>query len=231
MFKVLIIEDDKILNELVSEHLVKYGYFVYSVTDFENIENDFIRIRPDLVLLDINLPYHDGFYLCRIIRRKSKIPIIIISARSGDIEQVMGIELGADDYITKPFSLELLNAKISSALRRVYGEYSTSMESQCNKIKSLILDESGFKARYMDSVIDLTKNEFKLLKKFIEKRDMIISREELLEELWDDSTFVDDNTLTVNVTRIKNRLSDLGLTDVIKTKRGVGYYLDSNALM
>lgn len=229
MYKILVVEDDDMLKGLVCEYLTKYGYSVFPVADFKNVEKDFEKAKPDLILLDINLPYMDGFHLCRSLRRVSNIPIIIISARSGDMEQVMGIEYGADDYIVKPFNLEVLHAKMRSALRRVYGEYSQGPELQLSA-RGLTLDETEFKALYGDISAELTKNEFKLLKKLIEKKERITTREELLEELWDDTEFVDDNTLTVNVTRVKNKLCGMGLPDVIKTKRGVGYYLDMDAL-
>ena len=229
MYKIMIIEDDNKLRSLTKDYLEKYDYKVIEILDFKNIEDQFIEIQPDLVLLDINLPYYDGFYLCRVFRRKSKIPIIIISARSSEMEQVMGIELGADDYVTKPFSSEVLLVKVKSALRRTYGEYSKN-ETGSLKVKSLSLNENSFKIFYKADSIELSKNEFKLIKKLIENKDKIVKREDLLEELWDDSSFVDDNTLTVNVTRIKSKFNELGINDIIKTKRGAGYYFDSSAL-
>ncbi len=229
MYKILIIEDDQSLQALLKEYLEKYEYKVSTISDFKNIESQFEQINPDLVLLDINLPYFDGFYLCRTMRRKSSVPIIIMSARTGEMEQIMGIELGADDYVIKPFNTDILHSKIKAALRRTYGEYSKSDIGgfQFNKFS---LDDNSFKINYNSVTSELSKNEYKLLKKLLDKRDKIVSREELLEELWDDSSFVDDNTLTVNVTRIKNKLADIGLSDIIKTKRGTGYYFDSSLL-
>ncbi|HEX3028725.1 MAG TPA: response regulator transcription factor [Clostridia bacterium] len=229
MYKILIIEDDQSLQALLKEYLEKYEYKVSTISDFKNIESQLEEINPDLILLDINLPYFDGFYLCRAMRRKSSVPIIIMSARTGEMEQIMGIELGADDYVIKPFNTDILHSKIKAALRRTYGEYSKSDISgfQLNKFS---LDDSCFKISYNSVSSELSKNEYKLLKKLLDKKDKIVSREELLEELWDDSSFVDDNTLTVNVTRIKNKLADIGLNDVIKTKRGTGYYFDSALL-
>lgn len=229
MYKIMIIEDDNKLRTLIKEYLIKYDYQIIDICDFKNIEEQFFMLQPDLVLLDINLPYYDGFYLCRVFRRKSKIPIIIVSARSSEMEQVMGIELGADDYITKPFSNEVLLVKVKSALRRAYGEYAIN-EASSLQVKSLSLDENSFKIIYKTQNIELSKNEFKLIKKLIENKDKIVKREDLLEELWDDSSFVDDNTLTVNVTRIKNKFADLGIPEIIRTKRGAGYYFDSTAL-
>ncbi|MGL4107525.1 response regulator transcription factor [Clostridium sp. LP20] len=226
MFKIMIVEDDKSLRKNIVHFLESKGYSLYQVNDFKYVEGYFDSINPHLVLLDINLPYDDGFYLCGAIRRKSKVPIIFISARSRDIEQVMGIELGADDYITKPFSLELLAAKVNGLLRRCYSE----VLSENDNVYGLRLDEKSFKISYKGIIKELSKNEFKLIKKFIENQDRVLSREELLEELWDDSSFIDDNTLTVNVTRVRNILVTLNIKDAIKTKRGLGYIFDTTTL-
>lgn len=229
MLKILIIEDDIKLRMLIKDSLDRYGYNTVYLKSFFDIEADFKREKPQLVLLDINLPCHDGFYYCRLLRKISKVPIVIISARSGELEQVMSIELGADDYITKPFSIEFLVAKVQAVIRRVYGEYSI-MDSKKIDVCGITLDERNFKIKYNMKVLELSKNEFKLIKKFLEKRDTIVSREELLTELWDEFKFVDDNTLTVNVTRVKNILNELGIEDVIKTKRGLGYIFDTSNL-
>jgi len=227
MKRIMLIEDDPDLRRLIAEHLARYGYFVYQVLDFKNVEDSFEAASPDLILLDINLPCFDGFYLCRIFRKRSDVPIIIMSARSGDMDQILGIELGADDYIIKPFSCELLLAKVKAALRRseagVKGE-----EAQIIRVGRLTLALDSLKLSYEDRMTDLTKNEFKLIRRLMENAGRYLMREELLQELWDDSCFVDDNTLTVNVTRLKSKLCDLGLTDIVKTKRGMGYMLDSS---
>lgn len=229
MPKILVVEDDIKLRTLIKDSLERYGYSVAIVENFFDVQAIFDKEKPELILLDINLPYNDGFYYCRLFRRNSRVPIIMISARSGDLEQVMSMELGADDYVVKPFSLELLVAKVRSVFRRVYGEYS-SVEQKDMEVCGIALDERSFKVQYKGRVIELSKNEFKLMKKFLEKKDTVISREELLTELWDEFNFVDDNTLTVNVTRIKNRLSELGIESVIKTKRGSGYIFDTSNL-
>jgi len=229
MHKLMIIEDDIKLCSIVKEYFEKYDYKVYELKEFKDIEKQFDEVNPDLLLLDINLPYYDGFYLCRVIRKKSNVPIIIVSARNGDMEQVMGIELGADDYITKPFKLEILLSKVKAALRRSYGEYSIKGSNEL-RINKFNLDESSFKMNYKESSVELSKNEYKLVKKFLENKDKIITREELLEVLWDDTSFVDDNSLTVNITRIKNKFIELGIEDAVKTKRGVGYVLNSSAI-
>lgn len=229
MLKILIVEDDIKLRTLIKDSLDRYGYEIVCVENFSVVQEIFEKEKPQLVLLDINLPYNDGFYYCRLFRRYSKIPIIMISARSGDMEQVMSMELGADDYVVKPFNIEILVAKVRSVFRRVYGEYS-ELDNKNTEACGIALDEKGFKIQYKSKAIELSKNEFKLIKKFLEKKDTVISREELLTELWDEFNFVDDNTLTVNVTRIKNKLSELGIEDVIKTKRGLGYIFDTSNL-
>ncbi|MFE7064703.1 response regulator transcription factor [Sutcliffiella sp. NPDC057660] len=225
MHRLMLIEDDGQLSELISGHLGRYGYEVHAPTDFRNIVSEFTAVQPDLVLLDINLPYYDGYFLCRSIRQQSKVPIIIISARSSEMDQIMAIELGADDYITKPFTFEILHSKVKAAIRRTYGEYAGQDNSNVS-VGSLSVDNHTLSVNFKDKKLDLSKNEFKLLKKLMEKHHTYISREALMEEVWDTLTFVDDNTLTVNMTRIKQKLASLGLPNVITSKRGVGYMLN-----
>lgn len=225
MYKIFIVEDNLRLRTLIKDELIKYDYEAIESDDFKNIVEHIERENPDLILLDINLPYYDGFYLCRTLRRKSNVPIIIISSRDTAMDQVMGLELGADDYITKPFIMDVLIAKIKSLLRRIENEYYNKEIVKENNIPNLYLDEDNLILCFNEKRIELTKNEFKIVKILL-NNNRIVKREELLSELWEDSIFVDDNTLTVNVTRVKNRLKDLGLNDVIKTKRGVGYKFD-----
>ena len=224
MQKIFIVEDDEKLRAITGEYLQRYGYSIHFVENFKNVIEEFHQLEPHLVLLDINLPYFDGFQLCRAFRKDSHIPIIFTSARSSDFDQVRALEMGADDYLTKPFSLELLLAKVQASLRRTYGEYSSGKESVLS-VDSLKLDTSSFTLSRNNITLELSKNELKLLKKLMESPGEVVSRESLLEELWDDTLFVDDNTLTVNVSRGKKRLRDLGLDNAIKTKRGVGYFL------
>ncbi|KMJ59903.1 transcriptional regulator [Bacillus sp. LL01] len=224
MHKIMLIEDDRQLNELVGGHLERYGYTIHQPTDFQHIMESFSDIQPDLVLLDINLPYYDGYFLCRSIRQQSMVPIIIISARSTEMDQIMAMELGADDYITKPFTFELLHTKIKATIRRVYGEYATKDKGELS-VEALKLDSQTLAIQYGGNREELSKNEYILLKKLMEHHETYIPRETLIEEVWDSLTFVDDNTLTVNMTRIKQKLSSLGLSNVIISKRGVGYML------
>lgn len=228
MPKVFLIEDDLALSTFVAERLTRYNYTVQKVIDFKNVEKQFVESNTDIVLLDINLPYLDGFYLVRFIRRISNTPIIIISARSSSSEQIMGIEFGADDYIIKPFDMEVLVAKMGALLRRI--NLISSNSSPVVKAGALELDTEKFILKSLNRQTMLSKNEYKLIKKLMEKPGNVIRREELFEELWDDVAFVEENTLSVNMTRLKSRLDELGFTDVIKVKRGTGYYLELTAL-
>ncbi len=227
MYRILVIEDDVRLNKLITEYLQKYRYEVVDIHDFKNVDVELQKSKVDLVLLDINLPYYDGFQLCKTFRRTSKIPVIIISSRDSEEEQIRGLELGADDYIVKPFNFDFLLAKIQVAMRRIYGEYA----NESNIIESstgIKLNKDTFKILYNGIEVELSKNEFKLLSTLIKNENRIVSREELLEELWDDTLFVDDNTLTVNISRIRNKLKDLSVSEVISTKRGIGYIFQSD---
>ena len=229
MYRIMIIEDDVQLREQMSQILSAYGYHIEAVQDFHKIEEQFLESKPDLVVLDINLPYYDGNYYCRIFRRNSNVPIIITSARNSEMSQILSIELGADDYIVKPFPVELFMTKVNAMIRRSYGDYAQDATDTRNMLEDnlgsggLYLDEKSFKVTADEKVIELSKNEFKLMKAFLMKPNEVLTREELLEELWDQSDFVDDNTLTVNITRLRGKLTDLGYADCIKTKRGVGY--------
>ncbi|WP_044894291.1 response regulator transcription factor [Bacillus alveayuensis] len=230
MYNLLLIEDDTQLSTLIKEYLECYGYVVHQPMNFSNIVEEFNSLKPDLVLLDINLPYYDGFFLCRSFRKDSHVPILVISARSQEMDQIMAIELGADDYITKPFTFELLHSKIKAALRRVYGEYAHK-ETIKTCVGPLCIDGNTLTLCCHEKKVELSKNEYKLLKKLMDNNGTFVSREELIEEVWDSVTFVDDNTLTVNISRIRNILSELGYSRVIKSKRGVGYIFDYTSAM
>lgn len=229
MYRIMIIEDDGQLREQMRQILSAYGYQIEAVQDFHKVEEQFLESKPDLVVLGINLPYYDGNYYCRIFRRHSNVPIIITSARNSEMSQILSIELGADDYIVKPFPVELFMTKVNAMIRRSYGDYAQDTTDTRNDLENnlgsggLYLDEKSFKITAEDMVIELSKNEFKLMKAFLMKPNEVLTREGLLEELWDQSDFVDDNTLTVNITRLRGKLTELGYEDCIKTKRGVGY--------
>lgn len=223
----MIVEDDKKLAELIKNHLERYEYKTFIVKNFSNIANEFLENRPELVLMDINLPFFDGFYWCRDIRTKSKVPIIFISARDSDMDQVMAIENGGDDFITKPFSYDVLLAKIKGVLRRVYGSYAKD-NADVFTVDGLILHTNKNVVEFREKKLELSKNEFSLLFQLVKNINKIVSRDTLLEVLWNDIDFIDDNTLSVNVTRLRKRLEAVGISNAIATKRGQGYILINN---
>lgn len=228
MYSIMIIEDDKKLSTLIKNHLERYGYKTYLVEDFSKIKTEFVSNNPNLVLMDINLPLFDGFYWCRDIRTVSNVPIIFISARDSDMDQVMAIENGGDDYITKPFSYDVLLAKIKGVIRRAYGSYAESSSSDVFEVNGLFLYIDQNIIEYKEKKVELSKKEFQLLYSLVKNKDKIVSRETLLEVLWNDIDFVDDNTLSVNMTRVRKRLEEIGIKDVIETKRGQGYRIIAN---
>ncbi len=223
MYKIFVVEDDDKIVSLIKDRLERYDYIVISVKDYSNIKSEFIDANPHLVLLDINLPNYDGFFWCREIRSISKVPIIFISARFSDMDQVMGIENGGDDYIIKPFSFDLLLAKVKGAIRRTYGEYAENNAKDIYEIDGVYLYKNQSIVEWKDKRMELSKKEFALLYILISNLNDIVSRETLLEELWDDMNFVDDNTLSVNIARLRKRLEDIGICHAIQTKRGQGY--------
>jgi len=227
-FRILIVEDDDKIASILADELERHGYDVVRAHDYANIKTEFVAARPDLVLLDINLPRYDGYYWCRQIRTVSRVPILFISARSDQMDQVRAIEHGADDYITKPFNLELARAKVKAAIRRAYGEYAAAGEADLLTVGPLLLDRATNRVSRGDRAVELSPKEFRLLWCLARRAGEIVSREALLEELWDDTEFVDDNTLTVNVTRVRRRLEDLGLDGMVETKRGQGYRLNAD---
>ncbi|MCM3788591.1 response regulator transcription factor [Domibacillus indicus] len=221
MFKLLLIEDDETLFKETRERLTQWSYDVYGVTDFGQVMKEFTALKPDLVIIDIQLPKFDGFHWCRMIRTHSNVPILFLSSRDHPTDMVMSMQLGADDFIQKPFHFDVLVAKIQAVLRRAYN-YSTApslLKAWCGATvdydKNLLQNEYGS--------VELTKNEMFILKQLIEQKNNIVSREKLIKSLWDDERFVSDNTLTVNVNRLRKKLDELGIGHFIETKVGQGY--------
>ncbi|HGM3509076.1 TPA: response regulator transcription factor [Clostridioides difficile] len=223
MFKIMVIEDDVSLKNIIAECLSKWGHDVHQIENLENIIEEFRNYKPQLVLLDINLPFYDGFHWCNEIRKISKVPIIFISSRNSNMDVIMGVNIGADDYIQKPFSIDVLIAKVNALLRRTYN----FVENNSNQIvhNGVTLDLSTATISYEDNTIELTKNEIKILHELMKYKGQIVSRNKLMKKLWDNDWFVDDNTLTVNVNRIRSKLNEIGLEDFIETKRGLGYII------
>lgn len=221
--RIFLIEDDPKIAELLKDYLERYEYEVTIVKQFDKIMEEFHALEPHLVLLDINLPRYDGFYWCRQIRSVSNCPIIFVSARDSGMDQVMAIENGGDDYITKPFNFDVVQAKIKGIMRRIYGAYAVSKQADFIEINGFCLHLTAMEAEFKEQPIALTKNEFVLLKAFVDRMNQVLSRTYLLELLWDDEQFVDDNTLSVNMTRLRKKLDDIGVKDSIQTVRGAGY--------
>ncbi|WP_214480609.1 response regulator transcription factor [Bacillus sp. SM2101] len=221
MFKLLLIEDDKTLFQEMKDRLTQWSYEVYGIADFNHVIHEFTTIRPHLVIIDTQLPKFDGFHWCRMIRDFSNVPIIFLSSRDHPTDIVMSMQLGADDYIQKPFHFDVLIAKIQATLRRVYNYNSEqgNLQSWCGATvdyeKNIVTNDVG--------TIELTKNEIFILKQLIKDKNKIVSRDKLMNSLWDDKRFVSDNTLTVNVNRLRRRLDELTLGQFIETKVGQGY--------
>ncbi|MBD5640641.1 response regulator transcription factor [Clostridium botulinum] len=226
-YKIMIIEDDKNIAKLLGEHIEKYGYEALVAKDFEKILETFEMEKPNLILLDVNLPKFDGYYWCRRIREKSLCPIIFISARDSEMNQVMAIESGADDYITKPFYYEVVLAKIKSQLRRVYGDYAANSQvERILDVEGLLFYGERLQVHFNGKEAMLSKKEGDLLDAMMKIYPKVATREELLEKIWDDTTFVDENTLNVNIARLRKKLLHLGIKDSIETVRGAGYRLN-----
>ena len=220
MKEILLVEDDLDLARELSLALNKWGFTVYRIERFDNILKEFLEKKPMLVIMDVNLPYFDGFYWCEKIRDISKVPIIFLSSRDSNMDVIMGMNNGGDDYITKPFSVEVLISKINALLRRIYDYVSSDSLLYYDDI---ILDTEKCILKREDKSIELTKNELKILSLLIKNKDKVVSRDKIMMSLWDDDEFVNDNTLTVNITRLRNKLKDIGVEDFIKTKKGLGY--------
>jgi two-component system, OmpR family, bacitracin resistance response regulator BceR len=222
--KILIVEDDDKIYELVKEKFEQWSFEVAGVEDFQKVMEVFIAESPELVILDVNLPVYDGFYWCQQIRAVSKTPIVFLSSREHPMDIVMAMNVGADDYIQKPFNLDVLVAKVQALLRRTYSYGDTI--SDIIEWNGAVLDLKKGSLHYNDQEIHLTKNEFFILRLLLEERGKIVSREELMRRLWEDEKFVSDNTLSVNITRIRTKLEDIGLNDKIVTKKGQGYLVN-----
>ena len=223
MYKILIVEDDKALCDNISEGIFKWGFDTVSIENFENILEEFAKHNPHLVLMDINLPHFDGFYWCKKIRDISKVPIIFLSSRDSNMDIIMAVNMGGDDFVTKPFSMDVLLAKIQAILRRTYS-YGEN-EGQIIECDGAILNINDGTLTYDNESIELTKNEFKILQLLMKNKGKIISRDRIMRVLWESEYFISENTLTVNVNRLRKRLEDVKLKDFIVTKKSQGYMI------
>lgn len=222
MYKILIVEDDMVIAKTLANHLAKWNYDVRYVTDFKNVDEEFIEFEPQLVLLDIMLPFYNGYHWCTEIRKVSKVPVIFISSMSDNMNIVMAINMGGDEFIEKPFDLNVITAKIQALLRRTY-----AFQGALNVIEhnGVMLNLNDATVIYQDRKLALTKNDYKILQILLENVGKIVSREEIMTRLWESNEFIDDNTLTVNVTRLRKKLEEIGLSDFIVTKKGIGYII------
>lgn len=219
--KIFIIEDEEKIRKELSTFLNRYGYETSYSLNFENIVEEVMKEKYHLILLDINLPYYDGYYICREIRRRSSVPIIVVTSRDSEVDELMSMNLGADDFITKPYNTQILLARISSIIRRTY----SNSDSEILEYKGLLYNLSISEVEYNNNKIELSKNESKILYVLIKNKEKIVSRNEIIETLWQSDEFVDDNTLTVNINRLRKKLEEIGAIDYLKTKRGQGYIL------
>jgi len=223
MYKVLIVEDDRALCNNIKEGISKWNFEGIAAQNFEDILKEFMKYSPHLVIMDINLPYFDGFYWCKKIRDISKVPIIFLSSRDSNMDIVMAVNMGGDDYVTKPFSMDVLLAKMQALIRRAYSY--VQVDGQIIECNGAILNVNDGTLIYNGKNIELTKNEFKILNLLMRNKGKIVSRDKIMRVLWENEYFISENTLTVNVNRLRNKLEDVGLKDLIVTKKAQGYMI------
>jgi len=221
MYSILIIEDDGLIRTELQTLLEKYGYRVMTTDAFDHATEFVLRERPDLVLLDINLPVFDGYHICREVRKTSKVPIIIVTSRDSDVDELMSMNLGADDFITKPYNTQILLARIAALLNRTYDTPATNQLT----LGALTLDIGKSTIACGAATVTLTKNEQRILALLIRNKNTVTSRDDIMNELWQSDEFVDDNTLTVNINRLRKKLGELGAANMLRTMRGQGYLL------
>ncbi len=220
MYKILIVEDDMVIGNAVKKHIETWGYQAYLAENFQNIMEDFARVQPQLVILDITLPFYNGYHWCSEIRKVSKVPILFLSSAADNMNIVMAMNMGGDDFVAKPFDLAVLTAKMQALLRR---SYDFAGQTRILEHNGVILNLADASLLYGDEMLDLSKNEYRIILTLLERTGSVVSRETLMEKLWATDSFVDENTLTVNVARLRKRLETIGLSDFIETKKGLGY--------
>ena len=221
VYKVMVVEDDLVIKEALADIITKWDYEAICVDDFSEVLNAFSRNLPHVILLDINLPCFDGFYWCAKIREVSKVPIVFISSRNSNMDIIMAINMGGDDFIQKPFSADVVMAKINGIMRRTYS-YS-NVQSDILEYKGVVLSLGDYKVFYRNCKVELTKNEFRILHSLLRENGKVVSRDKLMRYLWEDESFVDDGTLTVNINRLRSKLEEIDLGGFIQTKKGQGY--------
>ena len=223
MYRILIVEDDMTIAKVLAAHLEKWGYETRCAENFKNIMNDFLDFEPQLLMLDIGLPFFNGFHWCQEIRKVSQVPIMFLSSLDDNMNIVMAMNMGGDEFIEKPFDLNVVTAKVQALLRRTY-----AFQGSSNLLEhdGIMLNLGDATVLYQDQKVELTKNEFRILQIVFERAGKIVSRDEIIERLWDSDEFIDDNTLTVNVARLRKKLESIGRKDMIRTKKGIGYMVE-----
>lgn len=222
MADIFIVEDDPVIAREMDNFLTSWGHIVKCAQDFKNVTAEFADFNPQLVLLDISLPFFNGYCRCREIRKLSDVPIIFISSAADNMNIVTAVNMGGDDFLAKPFDLSVLNAKVQAILRRTY---ELSGAGNLKEHRGAVLNKQSAAVSYHGKSAELTKNEYRILLTLMEKSGKIVTRESIMEQLWQDESFVDENTLTVNVTRLRKKLESIGLADFITTKKGIGYII------
>ena len=222
MQKILIVEDDMVIANVLKQHLQKWNYEVKTVSDFKNVMECFLEFDPHMVLMDISLPFFNGYHWCTEIRKRSQIPVIFLSAASDNMNIVIAISMGGDDFIAKPFDLTVVTAKIQAWMRRTY-----TFQNQIHVLErqGVVLNIGSAELSYQNKKIELTKNDFKIMQILMEYAPNVVPREEIMKRLWESDEFIDDNTLTVNITRLRKKLEENGIDDFIRTRKGIGYYI------
>lgn len=223
MYRILIVEDDMTIAKVLAAHLEKWGYETRCAENFKNIMNDFLDFEPQLLMLDIGLPFFNGFHWCQEIRKVSQVPIMFLSSLDDNMNIVMAMNMGGDEFLEKPFDLNVVTAKVQALLRRTY-----AFQGSSNLLEhdGIMLNLGDATVLYQDQKVELTKNEFRILQILFERAGKIVSRDEIIERLWDSDEFIDDNTLTVNVARLRKKLESVGRKDMIRTKKGIGYMVE-----
>lgn len=223
MFKILIVEDDRVIAQALTAHLSKWNYETRCIEDFKNIIDEFLRFDPQLVLLDIMLPFFNGFHWCQEIRKVSEVPIVFLSSANDNMNIVMAMNMGGDEFIEKPFDLNVVTAKVQAMLRRSYAFQGTA---NLMEYHGAILNLSDATLTNGEQKLELTKNEFRILQILLENTGRIVSRDSIITRLWESDEFIDDNTLTVNIARLRKKLEQIGLVHMIRTKKGIGYMVE-----
>ena len=219
MKKIMIVEDDEVIKDELSELLKNSSYLVESVKNFEKAKEEIFKYNPDLILLDINIPYLNGELLLKEIRKESSVPVIMVTSKSGEIDEALSITYGADDYVTKPYNPTILLLRIQNIFKRM------NQNNNAIKYKDIIVDLNKSELKKDDKVLVLTKNEMIIFSYLLNNKEKIVSRDELMTYLWNNEEYINDNALTVNISRLRSKLSNFGYENIIETRKGQGYIL------